>query len=89
MIQNSYHCPTSKHPLLIADAALVDSFNACVEKSQLTFQNGSRVTHTLQELLIEPEAQIVYPVQNGIPRLLPQLAVSLELLNLGKSRKYR
>ena len=84
MNQSTYYCPISKSPLFLVSESFCVEFNNQIQSGLISDKNGNQMTDLVESLLVDNSADIVYPIRNGIPQLLPGLAVSLEGLNLGK-----
>ena len=65
-------CPTRKMRLQKADAGM---------RSEILSFAGEV---TASEFLMSEDGLTAYPVENGIPRMLPESSISLEGLNTGK-----
>ncbi len=85
MTVNSLFCPITKQQLTHSSHEMLDALNALIHLKQIEYRGGGMVTESFDGLLVEPQIKIGYAIKNGIPQLIPLLAVSLEGLNIGKS----
>ncbi len=73
-----YYCPISYTPLQFASEALVNAFNSWIESGTIMNDNGDQITGSVPELLVNNTRSYAYQLKQGIPQLIPGLAVSLE-----------
>ncbi len=85
MIKNQLFCPTSKAALALADESLLNVINAWLEDTEMLYKNGDPIAKPAHALLVDKQQKIAYPINGGIPQLLPQYAISLEGLNYGNT----
>ena len=82
MTQYQLFCPTTKSALHPADKDLVDAVNAWLNTTHHTEDFEAK---PLLELLVDEQMNIAYPVNAGIPQLLPEHGISLMGLNGGNT----
>ena len=71
-------CPLDGSALAKADAELVQRINRAVEAGQLKNVADQAVTKWLDGGLVRQAGDLVYPVVDGIPVLLPDEGILLE-----------
>ena len=73
-------CPHDHSPLSEADAELVAQLNRAIENRTLTNHCGQTLEKQIEGGLLREAGDIVYPVIDRIPVLLPDEAILLEQL---------
>ena len=73
-------CPNDHSPLTEADESLLRKLNAAIEAGRMVNLCGQTLSKTFDSGLIREAGDIVYPVIDGIPVLLPDEGISLEQL---------
>ena len=73
-------CPETKQPLTVADAELLGRVNQAQEAGYLRNQGGDRVKNRIEEALVREDGKVLYPVREGIPVMLLDEAIRLDLL---------
>jgi len=74
-------CPTDHARLVEADAALMARVNRAIALGQIANRAGRRLDAPLDGGLIRANDQtLLYPIHDGIPLLLADEAISLDLL---------
>ena len=63
-------CPENRTPLRLADDALVRQLNAAAAAGRLENVAGNAVSQRLDGGLVREDGRVVYPIVEGIPRLL-------------------
>jgi uncharacterized protein len=80
-------CPTTRQPVLPMNATQLAAFNAALAEGQLRHADGSPLTGSLGEGLITRDNKTVYRVDDGIPVMLADQAISVSAVaGLGESR---
>lgn len=69
-------CPASRQPLALLDKPGLEALNRAVAGGNVTRTDGSRQTDPLREALVTRDRKRVYRVEDGIPVLLVEEAVS-------------
>ena len=72
-------CPRTRKPLRMADQAELDRLNAAIAAGGLQNAAGRKIDQVLQEGLIPESGNILYPVCDGIPVLLTEEAIPLNV----------
>lgn len=71
-------CPQSRAPLREATAAELEALNARIAAGGVADRGGESISEPLEAgLVVEGEA-ILYPVREGIPKLLVEAAIGLD-----------
>jgi uncharacterized protein YbaR (Trm112 family) len=71
-------CPLTHQCLSVCDATRIQVVNRAIEAGQVFTRGGERVTEPVQEALLTQDGRRLYPVQNGIVRLLADGAIEFE-----------
>lgn len=71
-------CPESRQPLAAADLGLLQRVNRAIAVGHLRTKGGQTVTQPLTEALVRQDGAVVYPIEDGIPVMLIDRAISLE-----------
>ncbi|MDR0183199.1 Trm112 family protein [Lysobacter arvi] len=69
-------CPTTRQPLQLLDNRGLTALNAAIQNGGLLRADGSAQTETLHEALITRDRKTVYRVDDGIPVLLAEEAMT-------------
>lgn len=77
------YCPQLKTSLSVVDDSILGSINKLIASGSILNAAGEEYSQPIQALLVDSEQRYAYPVTDGIPQLLPLLAISLEGLNIG------
>ena len=72
-------CPEDKSPVHLADTALLESLNAQIREGALQTREGELVLDLLEEGLIRADGKVLYPVREGIPIMLVNESISIEI----------
>lgn len=72
-------CPSTRKPLRMADAAELAAVNRAIQAGGLKNAAGRVIEDAVQEGLIPESENILYPVQDGIPVLLAEEAIPLQV----------
>ena len=71
-------CPETHQPVKPAPAVLVAALNERVRQSTLRDVGGEAVERELEEGLLRDDGRVVYPVFDGIPRMLVERGIPVE-----------
>jgi len=74
-------CPHDHTPLAVADAELVERINRAVQAERVVNLGGQAVSRRLDGGLVRQAGDLVYPVFDGIPVLLPDEAIDVSQLS--------
>ncbi|MDN3516024.1 Trm112 family protein [Aquisalimonas lutea] len=69
-------CPVTKVPVEPLPRERLDALNALVEQGQALYQDGTPVTGPVTEALITENGERIYLVEDGIPVMLEERALT-------------
>lgn len=69
-------CPTTRQPLALLDARGLDALNRAIAAGGVKRADDSPQSEPLREALLTRDAKTVYRVDDGIPVLLAEEAIS-------------
>jgi len=69
-------CPSTRQPLLPLDANGLDTINRAIDGGSLRRADGSAQASPIREALVTRDRSIVYRIEDGIPVLLADEAIS-------------
>src|SRR5262245_8479019 len=70
-------CPETKQRVVLADASLVEKLNRVREQGNLKSRDGQKVTDAFEAGLIREDRAYLYPIVDGIPKMLIESAIPL------------
>lgn len=76
-------CPLDRSPLTLAEPALVESINQAIAAQQVTNRAGQAVEKKFDSGLVQVAGEVLYPIIDGIPVLLPDEAILLSQFDEG------
>lgn len=68
-------CPVSHEPLLPLSRNKLKSLNSAIEAGDVLHVDGEAVQAALAGALITRDGKVVYPIEDGIPVLLPERGI--------------
>lgn len=71
-------CPETRSPLRRADAAVVARINMAITAGKLQNRGGDKVEQPIEGGLVGNHGKVLYPIVDGIPKLLSDEAILLE-----------
>ncbi len=74
-------CPVTHNGLSVAKKDTLERLNAAIAAGQLHNADGTLIANSLKEALITDDGKRLYPVNDGIPVLLEDEAISMEQLD--------
>lgn len=74
-------CPHDHTPLALADGELVDRINEAIQAERVMNLGGQTVAEPLDGGLVRQAGDLLYPVIDGIPVLLPDEAIDITRLS--------
>ena len=72
-------CPESKQPLSIMDESALRQVNEKIRQGDCLNKAGAQVTEELQALLLREDGKFAYPVRGGIPVMLAEESLPIDL----------
>ena len=72
-------CPETKQPIRLADLEVLDKLNIKIAEGVVSNRGGEQVTEKIEEGLIREDDSYLYPVYDGIPIMLIDSAVPLNV----------
>jgi uncharacterized protein YbaR (Trm112 family) len=69
-------CPTTRVPLRLLDAGELDALNRAIDGGHVQNAAGSRIDRRLAAGLVTTDRRTIYPIEDDIPVLLADEAVS-------------
>ena len=69
-------CPSSKQSLHLLSSAQLQSVNAAIAEKQLQQLDGRVLDVALKEALVTQDQKLIYRIEDGIPVLLSEEAIS-------------
>ncbi|MEO2045928.1 MAG: hypothetical protein ABGX16_05080 [Pirellulales bacterium] len=74
-------CPKDLSPLSLAKPRLLEQLNQAIVAKQIFNLKGDRVEQSLKSALFSNSSELLYPIVNHIPAMLPGEAISLNQLD--------
>jgi uncharacterized protein YbaR (Trm112 family) len=71
-------CPETRQPVSLATPELIAMLNDRVRQGTLRDKGGGLIERELEEGLLRDDGQVVYPVFDGIPRMLVERAIAVD-----------
>ena len=68
-------CPVSKTPLTVLQPGRLEKLNAAIDRDEVKYVTGDRVTQPLHEGLVTEDMKVIYPVEDSIPILLQEKGI--------------
>jgi uncharacterized protein YbaR (Trm112 family) len=69
-------CPTTRQPLALLDSRGLQAVNTAIAAGSVVRGDGSAQTEALREMLVTRDRKTVYRLDDGIPVLLAEEAIS-------------
>ena len=69
-------CPVTRQPLRVAAAAELAALNAAIARGIVQNRDGERLVAPLDAALATADGRWIYPIQGGVPRLLPGTGIA-------------
>ena len=70
-------CPAERHPLRPVDGDDLLTLNDAIARGRARYAGGRRVTDTVESALATPQGNSFYPIQHGVPVLLPTSRITI------------
>jgi uncharacterized protein YbaR (Trm112 family) len=70
-------CPVTRSPLAALDTPTLDRVNQAIAKGSLRNQAGKLVERPIQAALLRSDGEMIYPIVDHIPLLLPEEGISM------------
>ena len=71
-------CPENKTPVSMAEQTIIDQLNEQIANGKITNRGGKIVENSLDGGLIREDKKFLYPIDDGIPIMLIDEAISLD-----------
>lgn len=68
-------CPVSHEPLLPLSKGKLSKLNQAIESGEVQYVDGEKVEAALLAALVTRDGKVVYPIEDGIPVLLPERGI--------------
>lgn len=68
-------CPVSHEPLLPLSRNKLKTLNGAIATGEIQYVDGAKVEAELAAALITRDGKVVYPIEDGIPVLLPERGI--------------
>ncbi len=68
-------CPVSHEPLLPLSREKLNKLNAAIAAGEIQFVDHEAVEAPLTAALVTRDGKVVYPIEDGIPVLLPERGI--------------
>ena len=70
-------CPLTKLPLHRCPADFLSELNQKIARRELTSSAGELIVEPLEAALLRADGKVVYPIQRGIPVVIPEAGMSV------------
>lgn len=70
-------CPLTKLPLHPCPADLLSELNQKIARRELISSAGELIVEPLEAALVRADGKVVYPIQRGIPIVIPEAGISV------------
>lgn len=70
-------CPSTHVPVRLASSRQLEAINAGIRAGTLLTAAGARLDRPLEAALVTQDLKLAYPIQDGIPVMLVDEAISL------------
>ena len=74
-------CPETKEPVSLASQDVIDKVNAAIAEGKIVNRGEQKVAEPIEAGLVREDGKFLYPVRDGIPRMLIDEALALEQLS--------
>lgn len=68
-------CPVSHEPLLPLSKNKLKKLNDAIASGDIQYVDGDKVESALTAALVTRDGKVVYPIEDGIPVLLPERGI--------------
>jgi len=72
-------CPITLKPLRMLNSSKLQELNQAIADQQLRARGGDLIQEPLADALVTNDGRLVYPVNDGVPVLLEEACIDLEL----------
>ncbi len=72
-------CPETKQPVALATPELLEQLNERIRAGGLRNRGGEQIDSTIDEGLVREDGKVLYPVEDGIPVMLIEESIELEV----------
>jgi uncharacterized protein YbaR (Trm112 family) len=78
-------CPETRQPVALAPQQMIDALNGLVRQGTLRDVGGEPVERPLEAGLMREDGRVLYPVIDGIPRMLIERGIRANRREAGGS----
>lgn len=75
-------CPLSRQPLQMLPRERLDALNAAIAAGSVKQHDGAALEQSVSEALVTTDGKRAYRIDDGVPVLLIEEAIELDLLGL-------
>lgn len=69
-------CPATRQPLTLASERDLDAINAAIRTGSASTVADASAPTRIEAALVTRDRRLIYPIEDGIPVLLPERAIS-------------
>jgi len=73
-------CPQDQSPVSVAESQMIANLNDAIRRGNVRNIGGQRLQHPIDGGLVRQRGDVLYPIQEGIPVMLPDEGVELSQL---------
>ncbi|MCG8584645.1 MAG: hypothetical protein MI757_08040 [Pirellulales bacterium] len=73
-------CPDTRGQLSMVPDTMISRINSLVAREQVVTRSGTTVTEPLSGGLLREDGELLYPIVDGIPKMIADEAIPMEQL---------
>ena len=77
-------CPSTKIPVKPLCGEAIDQLNELIRQGNLSYVDDTKVEAPLDEALVTTNHELIYRIDDGIPVMLEEKAISADILDCDK-----